>query len=400
MKAGWEVKPLGEVCGKITDGSHNPPKGVELSDFLMLSSKNVWDDRIIFDKPRFLSEQHFWDENKRTDVTAGDVLLTIVGTIGRCAVVSESDRKFTLQRSVAVLKPLADHIDSRFLMYALQSMLERLVDGSQGAAQKGIYLKALRVLPIPIPPLEEQKRIVAVLDAAFEGLTRAKENAEANLQNARELFEAGRSSIFEAQLKNSPLVQLGKICSRVSVGHVGETTKHYVEEGGVPFLRSQNVRPTGIELDGAKRITHDFHMSLKKSQLIGGELLFVRVGANRGQCCYVPEGLGELNCANVVFGRPKTGNVNYLAHYCQSRVGQENLLGMTTGSAQGVINTRSVATLPIPMPEESIQFETSKNLDRLQSSSMATEDQYGTKLTDIADLRQSLLQKAFAGELT
>ena len=397
MKAGWEVQPLGDVCNLIGGGT--PSKKAKdyyggTIPWVTVRDMNV---ETIEVTDHSITEVGLKNSSSKV-IPKGEVI--IASRVGLGKVCKLSADMAINQDLKGVIPKRTNEIDRQFLFYWFQSVASFIEENGVGATVQGVKLSFLNSLDFPVVPLEEQKRIVAVLDAAFEGLTRAKENAEANLQNARELFEAGRSSIFEAQLKNSPLVQLGKICSRVSVGHVGETTKHYVEEGGVPFLRSQNVRPTGIELDGAKRITHDFHMSLKKSQLIGGELLFVRVGANRGQCCYVPEGLGELNCANVVFGRPKTGNVNYLAHYCQSRVGQENLLGMTTGSAQGVINTRSVATLPIPMPEESIQFETSKNLDRLQSSSMATEDQYGTKLTDIADLRQSLLQKAFAGELT
>ena len=130
----WEEFKLAEICTKITDGSHNPPKGVTFSDFLMLSSKNVFDDAINFEKPRFLKEEDYIKENKRTDVQEGDVFLTIVGTIGRCAVVNDSLKPFTLQRSVAVLKPAHDLVLSRFLMYLLQDKLQILLQGARGVA--------------------------------------------------------------------------------------------------------------------------------------------------------------------------------------------------------------------------------------------------------------------------
>ena len=169
----WKTLKLGELCTKITDGSHNPPKGIEISSYMMLSSKNVFDDEINFEKPRYLSEDDFAQENKRTDVQQGDVLLTIVGTIGRCAVVENLTQPFTLQRSVAVLKPKQDVVDSRFLMYTLRGMLNELTSGARGVAQKGIYLKSLKQIAISLPPLTEQQRIVAKLDAIFAEIDRA-----------------------------------------------------------------------------------------------------------------------------------------------------------------------------------------------------------------------------------
>lgn len=92
-----------DICTSVTDGSHNPPQGIEKSEYMMLSSKNVFDDEITFDEPRFLSEKDFEREYTRTKVAVGDVLLTIVGTVGRAATVDEDMPAFTLQRSVAVL---------------------------------------------------------------------------------------------------------------------------------------------------------------------------------------------------------------------------------------------------------------------------------------------------------
>ena len=96
------------------------------------------------------------------------------------------------------------------------------------------------------------------------------------------------------------------LCERVSVGHVGPTSEHFCPRNdGVLFIRSQDVRPGRLMHETAAAVTRDFHAKLKKSQLRPGDVLIVRVGANRGDCCVVPDGLGELNCANIVFARPK-----------------------------------------------------------------------------------------------
>jgi type I restriction enzyme S subunit len=141
----------------------------------------------------------------------------------------------------------------------------------------------------------------------------------------------------------------------VSVGHVGPTTEYFCErEQGIPFLRSQNVRPGHFDLESAAAITPEFHRKLKKSQLQAGDILFVRVGANRGDCCVVPKGAGELNCANIVFARPHhpTG---FHAYFFQSELGRSLLLSASVGAAQGVINTSSVASMPVPSPSLPVQ---------------------------------------------
>ena len=192
----WEDFKLAEICTKITDGSHNPPKGVTFSDFLMLSSKNVFDDAINFEKPRFLKEEDYIKENKRTDIQEGDVLLTIVGTIGRCAVVNDSLKPFTLQRSVAVLKPAHDLVLSRFLMYLLQDMLQILLQGARGVAQKGIYLKSLRELKLKVPPLSEQRSIITNLDAIYGQVDSFKDC----ISNNKENYKALKSAILDKEL--------------------------------------------------------------------------------------------------------------------------------------------------------------------------------------------------------
>lgn len=152
-----------DICEGITDGSHTPPKGIDYSEYLMLSSKNIINDCITVDEPRYLSEEQFESENKRTRIKAGDVLLTIVGTVGRTAVVPEEHPNMTLQRSVCVLHPKKDVILSKFLFYELKCMQGYINSLAQGAAQRGIYLGQVAKLQVVVPPIENQKRFVSFL---------------------------------------------------------------------------------------------------------------------------------------------------------------------------------------------------------------------------------------------
>ena len=148
---------------------------------------------------------------------------------------------------------------------------------------------------------------------------------------------------------------LSQLCKRVSVGHVGPTSEHFSgPDEGIPFIRSQDVRPGKLNLRNVAHVDPAFHAELRKSQLQAGDILIVRVGANRGDCCVVPEGTGPLNCANVVFARPIFRG-GYLGYFLRSQLGQELLLSITTGAAQGVLNTTSIAALPVAVPPADIQ---------------------------------------------
>lgn len=162
-----KFKELWEVCRQITDGSHNPPNGIEFSSktFPMISAQNISNGKIDYNNVRWLNENDFEIENKRSKAEVGDVLMTIVGAIGRVAVIKENP-KMTFQRSVCILKPKHNVINSDFLRYILESnqLQNEIQKQANGAAQRGIYLKQVSKLKFPVPPLDMQERIVKVLD--------------------------------------------------------------------------------------------------------------------------------------------------------------------------------------------------------------------------------------------
>ena len=157
-------KTLDTLTTKITDGSHNPPKGVEKSDYIMLSSQNVYDS-LILDDVRFLSEEDFMKENKRTDIHDGDVLITIVGRVGRTYVV-KNNAKYFFQRSVGVIKPIPNILDGIFLSTYVQTeeAINQIDVGAHGSSQRGIYLNDLKKLLIPVVDFGKQKEFASFVE--------------------------------------------------------------------------------------------------------------------------------------------------------------------------------------------------------------------------------------------
>jgi type I restriction enzyme S subunit len=187
LPKGWAETSLMEISSKLVDGSHIPPFKTALGK-PMLSARNVRDGEIIFDEFRFIGPHAFDVEDRRTNVRPGDVLLTIVGTIGRSAVVLEGTEYFTLQRSVAVLRPIG--FSPKLLMYSLQApqTQKELQHLSRGSAQKGLYLKSLAQLAVRLPPFNEGKQIVAEIEKQFTRLEAgvgALKRVQANLKRYR-----------------------------------------------------------------------------------------------------------------------------------------------------------------------------------------------------------------------
>ena len=165
----WNWASLREIALSISDGSHNPPPN-NGSGIPLLSATNINDNSILMNEiSRWITNEEWKIENQRTNIEVGDVLLTIVGSIGRSAVV-QNNNHFALQRSVAVIKPCL--INPLYLMHIVQSpqIQKWLTDNSKGTAQKGIYLNALSLMIIPIPPLAEQARIVERIHIAYKQL--------------------------------------------------------------------------------------------------------------------------------------------------------------------------------------------------------------------------------------
>jgi len=155
----WRWERLGRVTYALTDGSHNPPPKQD-DGIPMLSSQNVLDGSITLEASRYISKKDLEGVNKRYEVCAGDVLLTIVASIGRSAVVPSAFPIVALQRSIALVR---SGLYAPFLSFCLRApdALRYYGVHGKGTAQKGIYLGKLSMMPVCVPPLAEQKRIVA-----------------------------------------------------------------------------------------------------------------------------------------------------------------------------------------------------------------------------------------------
>jgi type I restriction enzyme S subunit len=172
----WCWCRLGDICNKLIDGDHNPPKGLDyVTKYMMLSSRNINDNDIVdLENVRYLSKEMFEEENQRTKLEEGDILFTSVGSLGRSCIFS-GDGKYCFQRSVSLIHT---NIYNKYLKYFFDSNYYQkyIVENATGTAQMGFYLEQMRKSFIAIPPLAEQSRIVAKIEELFAELDLVLQN--------------------------------------------------------------------------------------------------------------------------------------------------------------------------------------------------------------------------------
>ena len=388
---------LGDICIQITDGSHNPPTGVGESKYLMLSSKNIDDDCITLNDPRYLSKDDFDTENKRTNIEANDLLMTIVGTIGRVAIVPNRLTNICVQRSVAVLKPKSDIVYNRFLMYYLQNMRPHLEQESRGVAQKGIYLKQIGNLAISLPSLDEQRRIAAVLDKVSDLIAKRRQQ----LDKLDELVKARFVEMFGDPVVNPyrfPMVKLGSVLTVEPQNGLYKPQSDYVVDGsGIPILRIDGFYNGKVtDFQKLKRLLCSDE-EIQKFLLHENDIVINRVNSIEylGKCGLIQglleETVYESNMMRLHIDESKF-NVHYIVYLLCSQFIYNQILGKAKKSVnQASINQKDVQGLMVYIPALALQNQFAALVEQTEK----TKATVSRSLEKLETLKKALMQKYF-----
>lgn len=404
----WLSTTIGDICTKVTDGSHNPPKATD-SGLPMLSAKNIHHGLIDFDEEhRLIPNDEFEVENKRTQIAKDDVLLTIVGALGRTAVVQSDIPRFTLQRSVAVLRPL---IDPRYFRYCLESPLfqKQILDNAKGTAQKGVYLKTLKSLEINIAPLAEQQLIADKLD----NLLSQVESIKARLERIPEILKQFRQSILAAAVS-------GKLTEEWDVqdcllSDVVEFQNGYAfksewfsDAGAYQVIKLGNIRDGRLFLENApayvdRKIWQEFE---RFKPNVGDTLISMtgtRFKQDYGFGCLVETDQDILINQRVSRLIPLREKITpeFLNLFIRSEQFRRQFFqGETGGVNQGNVGSKHIMSLSIKVPRIEIQIEVVNKVIKALNAVTVIERQAELALERVNNLTQSILAKAFRGELT
>ena len=285
----------------------------------------------------------------------------------------------------------------RFLLYALARVQaqELLPENSYPS----LNLSLIKGIKLPLPPLEEQQRIVAVLDEAFEGLTRARAHAEANLQNAQELFTASLRSLFSDNREDWPLRNIADVCIEFGRGKSRHRPRNdpRLYGGDMPFVQ------TG-DLSRADHFLREFSQTYSIEGVAQsrvwpkGTVCVAIVGATIGESAILEFDACFPDSVIGMVPDPSKADSEFLDFLLQFV--KADLKEAGKGSARDNINLGTFSDSLFPIPDLKAQLAAIERISEIDRECRRLGKEYAAKLQDLDDLRQSLLQKAFAGELT
>lgn len=393
----WEKKKLGDICEFVRGpfGGSLKKNIFKPDGFAVYEQQHAIYDQ--FDDIRYFIDENKFNEMKRFELKAGDLIMSCSGTMGKVAIVPNEFKKGIINQALLKISP-SNKISNVFLKLWMQSesFQESLKNYSGGAAIQNVASVAiLKGIEIPLPTISEQKHIVSIIDEAFTTLAKAKANAEKNLKNAKELFESYLQRVFENESWETK-----KLNEITEVKDGTHDSPKYIKEG-IPFVTQKNIKPDGLSFDDTKFITDTDHEKFyKRSNVTYGDILISMIGANRGMAAIVDD-KRVFSIKNVGLIKSSDNiNMNYLLYYLKSSMAMKYVLYMSNGGAQEFVGLTALRSFPIPLPTLKAQQTIVRQLDALRAETQKLEAVYQKKIDDLEELKKSILQKAFAGELT
>lgn len=379
MKTGWEVKYLEQLATIKTgkrDANHQNPDGTY--PFYTCAFGQFRSSTFAFDGPSII----------------------LPGNGANVGKVFFYDGKFEAYQRTYVVNELSSIVYPWFLFYCFEaSWLDYIANKQFGSATNYIVVGDLKAFPIPIPPFPEQQRIVGILDEAFEGIATARANAEKNLQNARTLFESHLQAVFADAWRAGELVTLTDLATDITDGDHMPPPK---ASNGVPFITIGNIHKgtRTIDFTDTFMVPKEYYEGLKPNKKPkSGDVLYTVTGsfgipvllANSPKFCFQ---------RHIGLVRPKADvNSAWLYYLLMSPQVFKQANDGATGTAQKTVSLKLLRGFQVPKIPLSRQQSDVAKLDTLTEETQRLESIYQQKLNALDELKKSLLDQAFRGEL-
>ena len=378
-KSGWQTRRLGDLC-RIRTGKKDVNEGNPDGKFPFFTC----------------AAEHTFSDNYSFDTEA--LLIAGNGDVGK---VSYYNGKFEAYQRTYVLSDFAE-VSPRFLYLILDGKLKDTVSKQKlGNTMPYIKVGMLTDFQLPVPPLAEQKRIVGLLDEAFEGLATAKANAEKNLQNARALFESHLQSVFTQRGPGWVEKPLGEISQfknglNYSKSSGGQTlpvvgVADFQENYFVPLSELQSATIDGDLADNYAIQPND--------------ILTVRSNGSKhlvGRCMLVGDVDEVVSYSGFIIRirfDAKTLFPQFLLHFMKCQVTRDILTAGGGGANITNINQEKLSSLLVPLPPYKTQIKLAAALDSMRVETQRLARLYARKLAALEALKKSLLHQAFTGAL-
>ena len=395
MREGWKIKRLGDVCEKV-DYGHTAsakeagagPKFLRITD--IQNGSVAWHSVPVCEcEPNKL---------KKYILQRGDMVFARTGaTTGKSYLVADCPNNAIFASYLIRVRPKTQ-VSPPYLAYFFQTpdYWEQVSTSSSGSAQPGVNATKLKNLQVPLPPLPEQERIVAILDEAFAAIATATANAEKNLANAQELFESELNRVFSQKGDGWVERPLGEVYDVRDGTH--DSPKYHTT--GFPLITSKNLKREGLSFEKVNLINEqDYAKINQRSAVHKGDVLFAMIGTIGNPIIVTVE--PSFAIKNVaLFKVPHGQSGAFLKYYLASKQVISKMMQEAKGTTQKFVGLGYLRKFPINVPLLAKQLEVVESLDELSTETQRLESIYQDKLAALTELKQSILHKAFTGELT
>jgi type I restriction enzyme, S subunit len=400
-KKNWEVKKLGEVCN-FQNGFAFKSKTYKVSGLPILRITNIQNQSLDIDEVVYFDPKDYKENFERYKVFKNDLVIAMSGaTTGKLGI-NTTETIFYLNQRVGKFLPKKELLRS-FLYYYLSTKVEESLRIAAGAAQPNLSTEQINNFIIPLPPLSEQKRIVAILDEAFAAIAKTKAIAEQNLKNARELFESYLQEAFSNKGKDWEEKTLREITIKIGSGATPRGGNESYKSEGISLIRSMNVHDREFREKNLAFIDEKQAKDLNNVTLQENDVLLNITGASVTRCCVIPKYYlpGRVN-QHVSIIRPKKEIIDafFLNMLLTSKFYKDQLLFTgEQGATRQAITKAQLEAFKVSYPSLPKQKEIVKKLDALQTETKKLEAIYQKKIDDLEELKKSILQRAFNGEI-
>jgi len=392
MKKNWDMKKLGEVC-EFRNGLWTGKKPPFQKVRVIRNTNFTKDGELDTSEIVYLDVEQSQFAKRKLEY--GDIILEKSGggpkqPVGRVILFDKEEGDFSFSNFTSIIRIKNKiYIDFKYLhKYLYFSYISGITETMQSRSTgiRNLKFDEYKNIEIPIPPLDEQQRIVAVLDKAFAAIATAKGYAERNLQNSKELFQSYLHNVFANKGEGWEEKKLGEVCEfdktpnrKIDLPYVGLED---IESNSGKFIGStkpQNVKSLTFYF------THE-HVLYGRLRPYLNKVLLPNF---------------EGHCSTEIFPIRAIQKLDkkFLFHWLLSHKTVNKINATCTGARMPRANMNTVLEFEIPLPPLAEQQRIVAKLEALSEQTKNLESIYRLKIADLEELKKSILQKAFNGEL-
>lgn len=407
MKAGWETEKLGEVCSFLNRGIS--PKYLDQDGICVLNQKCVRDHRVSYEQSR-RHDSEVKSVKAERFIQLGDVLVnsTGTGTLGRVAQIRDTPpESTTVDSHVTIVRPKPGKFFPDFFGYMLIVIEEAIQEAGEGCGGQTELARSVLAEKFSVSyptSVEEQQRIVTILDQAFDSITTAKVNAEKNLQNGRAIFNSHLQSIFTQRGEGWVEKKFEELIESNIIG-LTKSSREQGAEKSWRYVKMNNITRNNRFDFSSFTAVDATDKEVLKFQLKDGDFLFNTRNSFElvGKSCIYEADSGEavLFNNNIMRVRFVDGiDARFVLLAFSSKAVADELNALKSGTTNvSAIYYKDLKSLGIPIPPITEQKKISTELDALRAETQCLESIYQQKLAALAALKKSLLHQAFSGQL-